>query len=50
VALLYLSDTILVRVSANPGESLMDKMIALVEGARRQKTPNEIALTILFQH
>ena len=43
-----LSDTILVRVSANPGESLMDKMIALVEGARRQKTPNEIALTILL--
>ncbi len=43
-----LSDSILVRVSANPGESLMDKMIALVEGARRQKTPNEIALTILL--
>ncbi|MBK8128206.1 MAG: potassium-transporting ATPase subunit KdpB [bacterium] len=43
-----LSDTILVRVSANPGESLMDKMIALVEGARRQRTPNEIALTILL--
>jgi K+-transporting ATPase ATPase B chain len=43
-----LSDAILVRISANPGESLMDKMIALVEGARRQKTPNEIALTILL--
>ncbi len=43
-----LSNTILVRVSANPGESLMDKMIALVEGARRQRTPNEIALTILL--
>jgi potassium-transporting ATPase ATP-binding subunit len=43
-----LSDEILVRVTANPGESFMDHMIALVEGARRQKTPNEIALTILL--
>ncbi len=43
-----LSDEIIVRVTANPGESFMDHMIALVEGARRQKTPNEIALTILL--
>ncbi len=43
-----LSDRIRVRVTADPGESFMDHMIALVEGARRQKTPNEIALTILL--
>ncbi len=43
-----LSDRIRVRVSADPGESFMDHMIALVEGATRQKTPNEIALTILL--
>lgn len=43
-----LSDEIFIRVTANPGESFMDHMIALVEGARRQKTPNEIALTILL--
>jgi K+-transporting ATPase ATPase B chain len=43
-----LSDRIVVRVSANPGESFLDKMIALVEGAARQKTPNEIALHILL--
>ena len=43
-----LSDEIVVRVTANPGESFMDRMIALVEGASRQKTPNEIALTILL--
>jgi potassium-transporting ATPase ATP-binding subunit len=43
-----ISDSIVVRVAANPGESLMDRMIALVEGAKRQKTPNEIALTILL--
>lgn len=43
-----LSDEITVRVTANPGESFMDHMISLVEGARRQKTPNEIALTILL--
>ena len=43
-----LSDRIKVRVSARPGESFLDKMIALVEGASRQKTPNEIALTILL--
>ncbi len=43
-----LSDKITVRVTANPGESFMDHMISLVEGARRQKTPNEIALTILL--
>ncbi len=43
-----LSDRILVRVTTRPGESFLDKMIALVEGASRQKTPNEIALTILL--
>ncbi len=43
-----LSDWIRVRVTANPGESFLDRMIGLVEGARRQKTPNEIALTILL--
>ena len=43
-----LSDWIKVRVTANPGESFLDRMINLVEGARRQKTPNEIALTILL--
>ncbi len=43
-----LSDKIKVRVSTGPGESFLDKMIALVEGASRQKTPNEIALTILL--
>lgn len=43
-----LSDRIIVRVTANPGESFLDHMIALVEGAQRQKTPNEIALTILL--
>ncbi|MBV9973033.1 MAG: potassium-transporting ATPase subunit KdpB [Candidatus Eremiobacteraeota bacterium] len=43
-----LSDQIVVRVSANPGESFLDRMITLVEGAQRQKTPNEIALTILL--
>jgi K+-transporting ATPase ATPase B chain len=43
-----LTDMIKVRVSANPGESFLDHMISLVEGAKRQKTPNEIALTILL--
>ncbi|HZF15473.1 MAG TPA: potassium-transporting ATPase subunit KdpB [Steroidobacteraceae bacterium] len=43
-----LSDWIVVRVSANPGETFLDRMIAMVENARRQKTPNEIALTILL--
>jgi len=43
-----LSDKIKVIVTAEPGESFLDKMIALVEGANRQKTPNEIALTILL--
>ncbi len=43
-----LSDRIVVRVTTAPGESFLDKMIALVEGASRQKTPNEIALTILL--
>ena len=43
-----LSDRIRVKVTTQPGESFLDKMIALVEGASRQKTPNEIALTILL--
>lgn len=43
-----LSDKIKVKVTSQPGESFLDKMIALVEGASRQKTPNEIALTILL--
>ena len=43
-----LSDRIVVRVTAEPGESFLDRMIALVEGAERQKTPNEIALNILL--
>ena len=43
-----ISDWLLVRVSANPGSSFLDRIIHLVEGARRQKTPNEIALTALL--
>ena len=43
-----LSDWIVVRITVNPGEAFLDRMIAMVEGARRQKTPNEIALTILL--
>ncbi|HJZ92211.1 MAG TPA: potassium-transporting ATPase subunit KdpB, partial [Gemmataceae bacterium] len=43
-----LSDWLVVRVTANPGETFLDRMIALVEGAKRQKTPNEIALDILL--
>jgi len=43
-----LSDRIVVRITASPGESFLDRMIALVEGATRQKTPNEIALNILL--
>ncbi len=43
-----LSDWIVVHVSVNPGEAFLDRMIAMVEGAKRQKTPNEIALTILL--
>ena len=43
-----LSDWIVVRVTANPGETFIDRMIAMVESAKRQKTPNEIALTILL--
>jgi potassium-transporting ATPase ATP-binding subunit len=45
---LVVSDEITIRASANPGESFMDRMISLIEGAKRQKTPNEIALTILL--
>jgi potassium-transporting ATPase ATP-binding subunit len=43
-----LSDEIVVRITSKPGETFLDRMIALVEGANRQKTPNEIALTILL--
>jgi potassium-transporting ATPase ATP-binding subunit len=43
-----LSDWIKIRITSNPGETFIDRMIALVEGARRQKTPNEIALSILL--
>ncbi len=45
---LVLSDWLVVRIAANPGESFLDRMIAMVEGAKRQKTPNEIALDILL--
>src|SRR5450759_3054387 len=43
-----LSDWLVVRITTNPGETFLDRMIAMVEGAKRQKTPNEIALTILL--
>ncbi len=43
-----LSDRIIIRITSNPGETFLDRMIALVEGAQRQKTPNEIALSILL--
>jgi K+-transporting ATPase ATPase B chain len=43
-----LSDTLHIRISANPGEAFIDRMIAMVEGAKRQRTPNEIALAILL--
>jgi potassium-transporting ATPase ATP-binding subunit len=43
-----LSDWLVVRIVANPGEAFLDRMIAMVEGAKRQKTPNEIALNILL--
>ena len=45
---LVLSDWVIVRISVNPGEAFLDRMIGMVEGAKRQKTPNEIALTILL--
>jgi len=45
---LVLSDRIVIEIGANPGETFLDRIISLVEGARRQKTPNEIALTILL--
>ncbi|HEU4952013.1 MAG TPA: potassium-transporting ATPase subunit KdpB [Holophagaceae bacterium] len=45
---LVLSDWLIIRITANPGESFLDRMIAMVEGAKRQKTPNEIALDILL--
>jgi K+-transporting ATPase ATPase B chain len=43
-----LSDWLVIRIGVNPGESFLDRMISMVEGAKRQKTPNEIALTILL--
>src|SRR5262249_56168189 len=43
-----LSDWLVVRITAEPGETFLDRMISLVEGAKRQKTPNEIALDILL--
>lgn len=43
-----LSDWVIVRITVNPGESFLDRMISMVEGAKRQKTPNEIALSILL--
>jgi len=43
-----LSDWVVVRINVNPGEAFLDRMISMVEGAKRQKTPNEIALTILL--
>ena len=43
-----LSDQIKIKITSNPGETFLDRMIALVEGAERQKTPNEIALNILI--
>ena len=43
-----LSDYLVIRITANPGETFLDRMIGLVEGAKRQKTPNEIALVILL--
>ena len=45
---LLISDSLTVRATANPGESFLDRMIHLVEGAKRQKTPNEMALTVLL--
>jgi K+-transporting ATPase ATPase B chain len=45
---LVLSDWLIVRITANPGETFLDRMISMVEGAKRQKTPNEIALNILL--
>ncbi len=45
---MVISDWIKVRITANPGETFLDRMISLVEGAQRQKTPNEIALSILL--
>ncbi|MDR3491660.1 MAG: potassium-transporting ATPase subunit KdpB [Gammaproteobacteria bacterium] len=43
-----ISDWLIVRITSNPGDTFLDRMIALVEGAKRQKTPNELALTILL--
>jgi K+-transporting ATPase ATPase B chain len=43
-----ISDWLIVRITSNPGETFLDRMISLVEGAKRQKTPNELALTILL--
>lgn len=45
---LLVSDYLIIRINANPGESFLDQMVSMVEGAKRKKTPNEIALTILL--
>lgn len=45
---LLVSDHLIIRINANPGESFLDQMVSMVEGAKRKKTPNEIALTILL--
>lgn len=45
---IILSDWLIIRITSNPGETFLDRMIAMVEGAKRQKTPNEIALSILL--
>jgi K+-transporting ATPase ATPase B chain len=45
---MILSDWLIIRITSNPGETFLDRMIAMVEGAKRQKTPNEIALSILL--
>ena len=42
------SDWLMIRITADPGQTFLDRMIALVEGAKRQQTPNEIALSILL--
>ena len=45
---MVLSDRIVVRITSDPGQSFVDRMIALVEGSERQRTPNEIALNVLL--
>lgn len=45
---MVISNNIIVRITANPGETFLDRMICLIEGAKRRKTPNEIALEVLL--